>query len=156
MLLKIPRPGTLKTTPPDNSGIKEKEKEIIINNRPERPTLESFPFIPLRREKFISSGIMFRGRDPKGLDPVTTDEEVDPPFNVCFNCRQTGHTRRYCRSIEVIRKMCFNCGREDVSLHSWPRCKRPHARDMYQKYVNQMGEAKPIWEIYPRLFAAPP
>ena len=28
---------------------------------------------------------MFRGTDPKGLDPVTTDREVDPPFNVCFN-----------------------------------------------------------------------
>ena len=156
MSLKVPKPVAFEIPTP-NSGNTEKGKEILLRNRPERPTLESFPLVPLKREEFINSGIMFRGQDPKGLDPVTTDPEVDPPFNVCFNCRQTGHTRRDCKNNEVIKIMCYNCGREGVTLLSCPRCKRPHARDMYLKYVRQMGgEARPIWEIYPNLFAAPP
>lgn len=133
---------------PDDDREKDDE-EIFIRNRPERGPY-SFPFVRLP-DTYMSTGVLF-----SGLDPVPYDRLVDAPYFSCFNCREEGHSRKSCPQ-DKNKVLCHNCGRWDVTVKTCPRCRKPSARLRYAQYREQMGEkAKPIWILYPHLFAAPP
>lgn len=40
----------------------------------------------------ITSGVLFGG-----LDPIPTDDRLDPPMRACFNCWKRGHRTYKCR-----------------------------------------------------------
>lgn len=44
------------------------------------------------------------------------------PVIVCWNCRETGHTRRECSKLR--RKYCYRCGKENETIRSCPNCNR--------------------------------
>ena len=113
----------------------------FIRNRPERG-LNDFPLFPIY-DNYQSTGVPF-------------DSLVDALHHGCYNCRRVDHKRKQCPEKE-IKLVCHNCGRLSAIISDCSRCKRPQARGRYTAYKRQMGSlARPIWELYPKLFAKPP
>ena len=126
-----------------------KDEGVFIRNQPEKG-LNSFPFIRLPNS-YMSTRILF-----SGLDPEPYDKLADAPHYSCFNYREEGHSRKNCLQ-EEEKIVCHNCERWGFTIKTYPRFKIPGARSRYRQYCKQMGEnAKPIWIMYPHLFAAPP
>lgn len=95
------------------------------------PTLSLPPSfqITVMAARIRITGVMFNG-----LNPIPFDDVLDCPAHCCFNCRRADHRRKSCPDPIWPNPICYNCGREHVTIADCPRCK-----DAYVLHVERQN-----------------